>query len=176
MTFQLPDAVEIDALRTDRYLESLLAGTDRGAAAETDPAIVSAAVRLGGDLVRVHPSFRFEERLARRLADVAASLRLPAAAGAEGESLVVPPMLPFPYRDVTDPGADAFDPEGGLGAPTVPRPVLIGGAVASALSLAGAAIVAWRLGRGGAIDPMTRAVRAAHEARSGRTASADLDA
>ena len=31
-----------------------------------------------------HPSFRFEERLAARLAEAAAAMRLPAAAGAEG--------------------------------------------------------------------------------------------
>jgi hypothetical protein len=46
------------------------------------------------------------------------------------------------------------------------RPVLLGGAVASALSLAGAAFVAWRRARPVAPgDPWTRALRAAHPAR-----------
>ena len=40
--------------------------------------------------MRVHPSFRFEERLARRLAEAAAGMRLAAAAGGEGT------ILPFP--------------------------------------------------------------------------------
>jgi len=123
-----------------------------------DPAIAFAAARLGRDLVRVHPSFRFEERLARRLADIAAAMRLPAAAGAEGSAV---PVIPFPFGAESDPAADAFVAPG----PAFPRPVLIGGAVASAaISLAGAALVAWRLGRPGA-DPMTRAIRAAHQLR-----------
>ncbi len=49
------------------------------------------------------------------------------------------------------------------------RPFLVGGAVTSAaLSLAGAAFVAWRLTRGAPTDPMARAVRLARAARAGR--------
>jgi hypothetical protein len=61
-----------------------------------------------------------------------------------------------------------------MGAPGVTgqlarRPVLVGGAVTSAaLSLAGAAFVAWRLTRGAPTDPMARAVRLARAARAVR--------
>ena len=71
------DAREVDALVTDRYLDALLAaharGTDRGpAAVDPDPDVGRAADRLARDLPRLHPSFRFEEALAARLAEVAA--------------------------------------------------------------------------------------------------------
>lgn len=176
MTLFSREAIEVDALRTDRYLEALLAQRDGSGAAggpangpgpmvpdapgrvvhdepAVDAALRSTVASLDRALVRVHPSFRFEERLARRLAEVADAMRLSAAAGAEGAR--VPVVLPF------DPGVDPADPElGGPGAalPTVARPLLIG-----ALSLAGAAIVAWRFGRPG--DPMSRAVRAASQLR-----------
>ena len=172
MSFHNRDAIEVEALHTDRYLEALLAQRDRGdpgtgdaddaplapADVTVDQAIATVAARLGRDLVRVHPSFRFEERLARRLAGVAAAMHLPAAAGAEGS---VVPVIPFPFGPHDDPAADELVP----GGTALPRPVLIGGAVASAaISLAGAAFVAWRLGRPGA-DPMARAARAAHQLR-----------
>lgn len=183
------DGIEVDALRTDRYLESLLAAHDRHAddapaGAELDPAVRDAARRLGRDLLRVHPSFRFEERLAARLAEVAAQLRLAAAAGAEGT------VVPFAGRDAAVPGAPVLG--GGLldlgdplahplgadpaadplvardpAAPHLARPLLIGGALTSAaLSLAGAAWVAWRRTRP-PLSPMARAVRVARQARLG---------
>ena len=166
MSFLGRDAIEIEALHTDRYLEGLLAQRDAGVpsvadAPTIDPAIVDAAGRLGRDLVRVHPSFRFEDRLARRLAEIAAAMGMPAAAGAEGATV---PLAPFPYDQAFDPAVDPAA-EGLEPGPPVPRPVLIGGAVASAaISLAGAAYVAWRLGRPGS-DPMARAVKVAHQLR-----------
>ena len=162
------EAIEVEALRTDRYLEALLAQRDgtltpgTGASARdgassgglpVDAALRAAVATLDRSLVRVHPSFRFEERLARRLAEVADAMRVSEAAGAEGAR--VPVVLPF------DPGVDPADPElagAAAGLPAVARPLLIG-----ALSLAGAAIVAWRFGRPG--DPMSRAVRAASQLR-----------
>ena len=167
MTFAGRDALEVDALRTDRYLESLLAAHERRAAdapadPDLDPSVRDVALRLGRDLVRLHPSFRFEERLAARLAQVAASMRLPAAAGAEGVTIgLLPPGLPDADLDPAADPADFEDParhEGrGAGAPgapqTIPRPILIGGALTSAaLSIAGAAWVAWRRSR----PPQTR--------------------
>lgn len=168
------DAQEIDALVTDRYLEALLAaharGADRGPAPSAPaPAVRLAAERLTRDLPRLHPSFRFEEALAARLAEVAARMRLPAAAGAEG--LVLP--LPGPERGrLPDPdGAgipgvtthdanDAGDPRLGIG-----RPLLIGGALTSAaITIGGAAYVAWRLNRPPA-GAMVRAARAVARAR-----------
>ena len=69
---------DVDALVTDRYLDALLAAADRRADdapsdADLDPGVRDAARVLGRSLVRVHPSFRFEERLASRLAGLAAA-------------------------------------------------------------------------------------------------------
>ena len=163
MTALERDGIEVEALLTDRYLDSVLArvGTDLGPAdASLNPTLRLASDRLRRDLVRVHPSFRFEERLAARLAEAAAALRMPAAVGAEGG--VIPFVAPVAGLDedfdplaFDDPGAERRE---------VPRPLLIGGALTSAaISLAGAAFVAWRLAHPGrSASPWARAVRAAH--------------
>ncbi len=156
--------LEADALVTDRYLESILAAHERGADdAPADPAVdprVRLAVRrLSADLVRVHPSFRFEERLAARLAETAARMRLQAAGG---ENVVVP--VPFgSIRPAAIPDATLGSREAGHPGNVVPRPVLIG-VTSAAISLAGAAYVAWRRGRV-PLSPMARAVRAVGGAR-----------
>jgi len=156
------DGGEIEALITDRYLDSLLAiqpaphlaGSPLDSDGSLGAAVRAVSRRLATDLPRFHPSFRFEERLALRLAEVAASMRLPVAAGAEGA--VVPirelrPSIPDPLRAASDDDDDRADP----------RPLLIGGAVAaSAISLAGAWL-AWRR----RTSPMARAIRAAHSIR-----------
>jgi hypothetical protein len=169
------DVGEIEALVTDRYLDALLAGPARdlpvgppdgrrrhgGPVGTIDDAVRLVSGRLAGDLPRFHPSFRFEERLALQLAEVAAAMRLPVAAGSEGEVQAVraeivtlePDPLAAPFDD--DAGADPRD-----GGP-IARPILIGGAVAaSAISLAGAAWLAWRRRSTGAA--FGRAARAAH--------------
>jgi hypothetical protein len=178
------DVAEVEALVTDRYLDSLLAagdstgldgppsGLDRGHSGRgragrsglaLDEAVRLASARLTRDLPRFHPSFRFEERLAVRLAEAAAAMRLPAAAGAEGGVTVIP-IQQGGLVDGFDPLADP-DPEAEDVAVAASRPLLIGGAVAaSAISLAGAAWVAWRRSR--ASTPMGRAARAAHALRS----------
>jgi hypothetical protein len=156
---------EVDALITDRYLDSLLAiqPTPDADLLANSPARVGQAVRaisrrLATDLPRFHPSFRFEERLAVRLAEVAATMHLPLAAGAEGDSIAIPRIPMAPQAAAADPLGDAgpqLDDRGDS------RPLLIGGAVAaSALSLAGAWL-AWRR----RTSPMSRAVRTAHEIR-----------
>jgi hypothetical protein len=135
---------EVEALVVDRYLDSLLARAPR------DPADVPEDLRatvelLSTGLPRFHPSFRFEEDVAARLA-AAASLR----AGR---------LIEFPVRSVR--AVASGDERAG----TV-RPVVIGGVLTSAaLSLAGAAYVAWRRGRPPA-HAMTRAVRAVARART----------
>ena len=161
MTLHRRDGGEVEALITDRYLDSLLAASPGAGGLLDDPgSTVGAAVRaisrrLSTDLPRFHPSFRFEERLALRLAEVAASMRLPMAAGGAGGTVAIrriPPASPDPLIVLDD--AD-------LAGRTGPRPLLIGGAVAaSALSLAGAWL-AWRR----RTSPMARAIRAAHEIR-----------
>ncbi len=87
------DATEIEALVTDRYLETLLAAHASGAdlapaPIEVDPGIRAIAEHLARGLPRLHPSFRFEEALSARLTAAALAHRLPQAAGAEG--VVVP--------------------------------------------------------------------------------------
>jgi hypothetical protein len=118
-----------------------------------------------------HPSFRFEERLATRLAEAATAMRLPTAVGAEGR------VVPFRAAAVLDPLAGDPTATDGAGGPNDPRelarPLLIGGALTSAaISIAGAALVAWRRGRPGR-TPMARAARAARAARPERLARLD---
>jgi hypothetical protein len=196
-----------DALLTDLYLDALLAGalldaagaglsTDPGS--HLDPAARQAADRLRRDLVRVHPSFRFEERLATRLAEAAVAMRVQFAAGGEGGSVVAFRAAGRPDLDgdLIPASSDAADlaegdrPEPGVRPPSpgfasdvdasgrrVPtRPMLIGGALTSAaLSIAGAAFVAWRLGRPGrASTPMARAARAVRDARLATIGSAAI--
>ena len=155
MTFQPPETGEIDALVTDGYLDSLMAAHDRRAAdspsvVELDPDVRLAATRLAASVTRVHPSFRFEERLAARLADVAARMTLARGAGTETAAGSAPIELaaaesalgPVDPLDLADPAR----PEDLV--VVIPRPLLIGGTLASAaLSIAGAALVAWRLNR-----------------------------
>lgn len=112
------DALDIDALRTDRYLDALLAALERRARdvpadSALDPAVRFAARRLQDDLVRVHPSFRFEERLADRLAFVADRL----AAGDAPEvaltaAAAASPALGRVIAFASVASGDAFDPAG----------------------------------------------------------------
>ncbi|MEZ0240854.1 MAG: hypothetical protein ACAH65_08670 [Chloroflexota bacterium] len=133
---------EVEALVVDRYLESLLARRPRDVA-DVPADLEATAQTLIRALPRYHPSFRFEEHLAARLAA--------AAAETPGEGRIVPFTR---TSQLGDPGDRA-----GLA-----RPVVIGSVVTSAaISLAGAAFVAWRLARPG--DPMSRAVRAVGRTR-----------
>ncbi len=91
-SFGARDGDEIDAMTTDRYLDALLLAHAAGAHAtpassDLDPAARRAADRLSQDLPRFHPSFRFEEGLWLRLADVARGMRLGAAVGSEGRPI-----------------------------------------------------------------------------------------
>jgi hypothetical protein len=152
------DGGEIDALVTDRYLDTLLArqGLDVPPAADErlHPAIPIAVGRLIRDLPRFHPSFRFEERLALRLAEVAASLRRGEEPAEDGTLLAL----------VVDVGEDGGDPSWDARVEAM-RPMLIRGAITSAaVSLAGAAFVVWRRSRPPG-DPMARAARAVARAR-----------
>jgi hypothetical protein len=158
---------EVEALLTDRYLERVLARATGGETAGPfdpllSPILRDAAETLRRDLVRVHPSFRFEERLASRLADAAAALRMPAAAGAEG-GMVTIGAIGGPSGQDDD--AYLFDDED-LERRELSRPLLIGGALTSAaISLAGAAWVAWRARPARRGSAMVRAARAVREAR-----------
>jgi hypothetical protein len=161
------DGAEVEALLTDLYLESVLAraGTDLGPAdVRLDPLLRDASDRLRRDLIRVHPSFRFEERLAARLAELAAAMRMPAVAGGESQLVAFRGGPGGSAAGVLDPLADD-DPDAEHR--ELARPLIIGGALTSAaISLAGAAFVAWRRARPGrGASPMVRAARAVRSAR-----------
>jgi hypothetical protein len=152
MSFLRPDRrpAEEEAMQVDLYLESLLAAHAPGPRPLVeepafDPGERSAAQLLASRLVRFHPSFRFEEALAARL-------RAVATGGNTAERATV---TAFP--SVSAPPRPAFRDR---------RSVLIGGAIASGVSLAGVALFAWRV----AAPPRTpfgRAARAAHRGRAG---------
>ena len=167
------ERAEADALLTDLYLDALLAARERHAtdaptAADLDPAVRAVAARLAADLDRVHPSFRFEERLAARLAEAAARLRLAMAAGGEASTA---PRGGDPAGSPGDPDEEIgswpveADPSGDRDARGRGRPLLLGGALTSAaISIAGAAAyVAWRRAR--PLTPMARAVRSVGHSR-----------
>ncbi len=166
MTVFERDGSEVEALLTDRYLERVLARATGGPSSGPvdpllDPMLRDAAEQLRRDLVRVHPSFRFEERLASRLADAAAAMRMPAAVGAEGGIVQIGAL-----GGSLDRGDSAFLFDDELDRRDLSRPLLIGGALTSAaISLAGAAWVAWRRGRPTRGSAMVRAARAVREAR-----------
>lgn len=163
------DSQDVDALITDGYLDSILAAHGRGADRAPVPvdarpalAVRLAADRLAMELPRLHPSFRFEEALAGKLNQAAARMRLPTAAGGAPVSLPsdisTVPIGPAPWGDVLV----RFRRDGAL---EVGRPLLIGGAITSAaISLAGAAYVAWRI-RHPHASPMVRAARAVARTR-----------
>lgn len=154
------DSHDIEALVTDRYLETLLAAHARGADAgpastEADPTIRLTMARLAHDLPRFHPSFRFEEALADRLAEAAARMRT---------SAPNTPSRPPGTLTILPGGSVRLAPSVDL-RPAIGRPLLLGGALTSAaLSLAGAAYLARRFKRPSA-SPMARAVRAVARTR-----------
>jgi hypothetical protein len=136
---------EIEAFVVDRYLESLLARRPIDTEG-VPPELESTARRLAGALPRYHPSFRFEEALASTLA---------AAAGQAG-GMVIPFRSPGDGRAVVAPRPEPV---------RAPRPAVIGGLITSAaLSIAGAAFVAWRINRSPG-DPLARAARGVARAR-----------
>ena len=120
---------DIEAFVVDRYLESLLAREPRDV---TDiPAdLSSTADVLASALPRYHPSFRFVEGLSAKLGAV--------SAGREGAATTDIADLPVAARS-----ASIVELRSGQ-----VHPVVIGGVLTSAaISIAGAAYVAWRRGR-----------------------------
>lgn len=171
------------ALVVDRYLDALLAAGDRAVDAiptdaDLDPSLRDVSRVLRRSLVRVHPSFRFEDRLAARLSELAATTAR-AAAGAGAVSAI---PFPGPASRLDDPllaaildgeldPADAAAVGRAGGARSSTRPLIVGGAITSAaISIVGVAWVAWRAsrpaGHGPTIGAMTRAARIAHARRA----------
>lgn len=128
--------------RLDAYVEGVLAGRPAGPRplidpGEIDPAASRAADILARSLVRFHPSFRFEDALAARLRAMGEAMRDERPEPATGSG----PVLAFPRAIDGVPGGRADESSGPVG-----RGLLVGGAIASGLSLAGAAYLAWRRG------------------------------
>jgi hypothetical protein len=138
---------ENEAFIVDRYLDSLLAREPLDVT-DVPPELRATAALLLTGLPRHHPSFRFEEALAARLG-------APPARGAAGEVLAFPRVAVVTDVPVTPDGR-----------PAAFRPAVIGGVLTSAaISLAGAAFVAWRRSRPAA-DPWAQAIRAAARRRT----------
>lgn len=199
-----------DARRTERYLDGLMAADERREAgfpvdAEMDTAVGLSARRLRADLVRVHPSFRFEEALAARLAAGAMRLRagLPMEVDGTGSPAVTPGTVaafrrPLPAGEggaatallegtASSPATALTEPHGATPASALrrlpevaarqSRPLIVGGVgVASAAISIGAVYVAWRHSHP-ASGRMGRAARAAHgrAAQSGRRRTAVIN-
>jgi hypothetical protein len=96
----MPGSGSRDARRTDQYLDGLIEAGARGADStpmdmDLDPAVAFAAGELRAGLVRVHPSFRFEEGLASRLAAAAAEMGgSPAALAVAPSAVPASPAAP----------------------------------------------------------------------------------
>lgn len=129
-------------IESDRYIGSILAQrSPPGSAPATEPTEAAEEVRAAADLlrealVRFHPSFRFEERLAATLAG--------ASAGAPAQTGSV-----IPFRRAFIGSADDSVDEGGA-AERRARGYLVGGAIASTVSIASiwGALIYWRRVRG----------------------------
>lgn len=130
-----------EALQTDAYIDALLAGHAGRPVALPEPALLPPpALRQAIDLLetglpRIHPSFRFEQQLAARL-------RVAALSQLAG--------LPQDARATSQPAADLLWLRANIAGRALPvvavdRRLLVGGAIASGVSLAGAAVIAWRM-------------------------------
>ena len=118
------------AVQADAYIDALLAGHGRvPVAVEAEPELRDAIRLLERGLPRFHPSFVFEDWLSsklRRAADNQAGLQGRAREPAEIVQIVIRPQ---------DTGTRNASPD---------RRLLLGGAIASGVSIAGAAVLAWR--------------------------------
>jgi hypothetical protein len=147
-------------MQVDTYLDELLATRARYVRVrdEASAELAHAAAVVRDALVRFHPSFRFEEELAARLRAVAGgAVRAAGAASvvvfpAPGMTLAPAgaPALPEPGSAdpvdaaVTAAAADTDDPD----ASTAERGwMLVGGAIASGVSLAAGVLLARRRSR-----------------------------
>ena len=120
------------AVQADAYIDALLAGHGRmplAVSGETEPEGHDAIRLLEKGLPRFHPSFVFEEWLSGQLRQAAEETRAEDGERKPGEivQIVIRPS------------------ETGTKAAAAPdRRLLVGGAIASGVSIAGAAVLAWR--------------------------------
>ncbi len=142
MTEERSTAIELD-LAIDRILRGELAPVE----ADRDPLLATARL-VREALPPFHPRFGFEEHLARRLA----AARLPARGSEEASPTRIGPRLALPDTDLPVLAASA-----GRAAPVTVGPgprrrgLVAGGAIASGVSIAGAALVVWHRSRSGGL-------------------------
>jgi hypothetical protein len=127
------------ALALDRAIDRLL--RDEDAPAAEDDGLLATARLLRQALPPLHPRFGFEAHLATRLA-AAGRATAPAPLSAE----------PIPLRTRLAAASAPLPSEAGaavVAATPRRRSLVAGGAIASGVSLAGAALVVWRRNRSG---------------------------
>ncbi len=126
---------EDEALQTDAYIDALLAAHAGRPVLLPDagllppPEMRRAIELLEHGLPRIHPSFRFEQQLAARL-------RVAALAEVASKPASPADMVALPAIQI---GGHPLPPM------VLDRRLLLGGAIASGVSLAGAAVIAWRM-------------------------------
>ena len=130
------------AIQADAYIDALLAGhgrtpmavaADEGANGPLgrQPGVRDAIRLLDNGLPRFHPSFVFEEWLSRQLQSAAA-----VEGRSEGGERPVAEIVQIVIRPQGTPPRSTGTPSD--------RRLLVGGAIASGVSIAGAAVIAWR--------------------------------
>ena len=138
----MPREIDDAAVQADAYIDALLAAhrhalvplsaeADASTRLDTQPAVRDVIRLLERGLPRFHPSFLFEEWLAEQLRG-ASSVR--AAAGGTGGDVI--PIAVIPASGTAD--------ERLQDRALRDRRLLVGGAIASGVSIAGAAVIAWR--------------------------------
>ncbi len=135
------------AVQADAYIDALLAGhgrtpmavvADEGANGPLgrQPGVRDAIRLLDNGLPRFHPSFVFEEWLSRQLQS-AAAVEGRSEGGERPPAEIVQIVIRPEDTGTRSTGARSS------GAPA-DRRLLVGGAIASGVSIAGAAVIAWR--------------------------------
>jgi len=130
-----------NAIELDHAIDTILRGPAGPAGRESEGELAATARLLRDVLPRLHPRFSFEEHLAARLA---------AARRLRHEPLLAPEPTPIEPRLLA---RSTAEPTEAAADPTAPEHRLLGlvagGAIASGVSIAGAAIVVWRRSRSG---------------------------
>lgn len=138
------------SIQVDTYLDQLLASRVRSVPAldEASAELAHAAAVVREALVRFHPSFRFEEDLAERLRAVAGGAAQVARAAAV---IAFPAPAGMAFAPAAGPlgdgASESLDPE--TDHPTTAERgwMLVGGAIASGVSLAAGVLLARRRSR-----------------------------
>jgi hypothetical protein len=130
------DEYQAEPIQADAYIDALISrrAAPRRLADEALDAPLQRAIDVLAGLPRFHPSFAFEESLAARLRDAADG---PAGSLAEIIRLPAPRNAASSVAEVETDGMPTFA--------GIDRRLIVGGAIASGVSIAGiAGAIAWR--------------------------------